>query len=281
MKRRFTKMQGCGNDYIYFDCVRDGPLADPAAVSRRLSRRRFSVGGDGIILIEPSEAADCRMRIFNRDGSEGRMCGNGIRCVGRYVYERGIAHKNPLTVETKAGVKTLFLRLEGERVTAVQVDMGPAVFAPAAIPARFAGDRVIDRPFTAAGRVWRITCLSMGNPHCVVFADDPDALPLDRIGPAFTQHPLFPEQVNIEFVRVMGPNELAMRVWERGSGETFACGTGACAAAVAAVRCGHCRQGEEILVHLRGGDLRICETDGRVLMTGPAEIAYEGEVEIE
>ena len=281
MKRKFTKMQGCANDYIYFDCVRDGGIDDPAGLSERISRRRFAVGGDGIILIEPSSVADCKMRIFNQDGSEGMMCGNGIRCVGKYAYEYGIAHKNPLTVETRSGIKTLSLVVEGETVTAVQVDMGAAILSPKEIPTTLDGEAVIDRPLVVDGKEWRVTCLSMGNPHCVVFVEDPYAIDLEKVGPGFEHHTAFPMRVNTEFVRIDGTNELTMRVWERGSGETFACGTGACATAVAAVLCGYCDKGADILVHLRGGDLVIQYTDERVLMTGPAVIAYEGEVEVE
>ena len=232
------------------------------------------------ILVERSDVADGRMRMFNADGSEGKMCGNGIRCVGKFLHDfKGIG-KDVLTVETLSGVKTLKLELRGGEVVAAEVDMGAPELVPERIPARFSGSRAVGVPLTVMGREYKVTCVSMGNPHCVVFTEDPAALDLEHIGPAFEHSPAFPERVNTEFIRVEGQNELSMRVWERGSGETWACGTGACAAAVASILNGYCKEGEPILVHLRGGDLTIVYDGTTVLMRGPAEVAFTGEVEI-
>ncbi len=276
--RSFVKMHGIGNDYLYFDCF-DTTLPNPSAAARKLSERRFSVGGDGIVLILRSGKADARMRMFNADGSEGKMCGNAIRCVGKYLYDvRGLRKKN-LTIETKAGIKAVEVVKTNRRRTealALRVDMGRPVFAPARIPALFDGRRVVSRPLTVGGAEYRVTCLSMGNPHCVVLGGDPDALDLGTLGPQFESHPAFPDRVNTEFVQALCRNVLKMRVWERGSGETWACGTGACAAAVAAVLNGDCDRDAEITVRLRGGELGIVYTGKTVLMTGPAEIAFAG-----
>lgn len=279
MKRHFWKMHGIGNDYIYFDCF-DWFPSDPSAVAVTLSDRHFSVGGDGVVYICRSEKADGRMRMFNADGSEGKMCGNAIRCIGKFLYEVKGIRKDVLTVETESGVKTLALTAEDGIVQSVRVDMGAAELRPAQIPAAFAGERAVDVPLDVNGTQYRVTCVSMGNPHCVTFVDDPYALDLEKLGPQFEHHAAFPARVNTEFVRVDGRNELTMRVWERGSGETLACGTGACAAAVAGVLNGFCGQGEEITVHLRGGDLAICVTADAVFMTGPAAFAFEGEADI-
>ncbi len=279
MKRHFWKMHGIGNDYIYFDCF-DWFPSDPSAVAVTLSDRHFSVGGDGVVYICRSEKADGRMRMFNADGSEGKMCGNAIRCIGKFLYEVKGIRKDVLTVETESGVKTLALTAEDGIVQSVRVDMGAAELRPAQIPAAFAGERAVDVPLDVNGTQYRVTCVSMGNPHCVTFVDDPYALDLEKLGPQFEHHAAFPARVNTEFVRVDGRNELTMRVWERGSGETWACGTGACAAAVAGVLNGFCGQGEEITVHLRGGDLAVCVTADAVFMTGPAAFAFEGEADI-
>ena len=279
MKRHFWKMHGIGNDYIYFDCF-DWFPSDPSAVAVTLSDRHFSVGGDGVVYICRSEKADGRMRMFNADGSEGKMCGNAIRCIGKFLYEVKGIRKDVLTVETESGVKTLALTAEDGIVQSVRVDMGAAELRPAQIPAAFAGERAVDVPLDVSGTQYRVTCVSMGNPHCVTFVDDPYALDLEKLGPQFEHHAAFPARVNTEFVRVDGRNELTMRVWERRSGETWACGTGACAAAVAGVLNGFCGQGEEITVHLRGGDLAVCVTADAVFMTGPAAFAFEGEADI-
>lgn len=279
-KIKFTKMHGIGNDYIYIDCF-DREIEDPAELARRMSPRRTAVGGDGLILICPSDRADAKMRIFNLDGSEGKMCGNGIRCVGKYLYDSGRAKKSIITVDTLSGIKELKTEIRDGRVEFITVDMGAPILEPEKIPVRFSGERVINEPFEMGGREYRITAVSMGNPHAVVFCEDVKGLCLEKIGPLFENADVFPERVNTEFVRVAGENELEMRVWERGSGETLACGTGACAAAVAAVLCGLCERDKEITVHLRGGDLTICySANSRVYMRGAAERVYEGVYEL-
>lgn len=276
-KLKFTKMHGCGNDYIYFNCF-EQQVENPEALSVRLSDRHFGIGGDGIILICPSDIADARMRMFNADGSEGKMCGNGTRCLGKYIYERGIAKKPVVTLETLSGIKTLTLTVQDDVVAAVQVDMGAPILEPEKIPVKLTGPRAVNVEHMLAGRLQKFTCVSMGNPHCVIFTENIDALDLEKIGPAYENDPLFPEQVNTEFVEVLDDHTLKMRVWERGSGETMACGTGACATAVAAVLCGYCKMGTDITLKLRGGDLVIRYTGETVLMTGPATVVFEGEV---
>ena len=279
MTKTFYKMHGIGNDYIYFDCF-DWFPADPCAVAKKLSDRHFSVGGDGVVYICPSDAADAKMRMFNADGSEGKMCGNAIRCIGKFLYEIKGMQKPVLKVETLSGIKTLSVNAENGVVRSVRVDMGAAELRPSRIPARFEGERAVNVPLVADGKEYRVTCVSMGNPHCVTFVDDPYSVDLEKTGPAFEHHAAFPERVNTEFVRVDGRNELTMRVWERGSGETWACGTGACAVATAGVLNGFCDAGAEITVHLRGGDLSVSYTPEAVYMTGPAAFAFTGEVEI-
>lgn len=277
---KFTKMHGIGNDYIYVNGFEE-KVENPSEVAVKLSDRRFGIGSDGLILILPSDVADCRMEMFNADGSIGKMCGNGIRCVAKYVYDRGIVKKDVLRVETRSGVKTLQLRVEDGKVASVRVNMGQPELDPEKIPARFPKDRIVDEEvYTPSGNVWRVTCVSMGNPHAVIFVDDVDHLDLPAIGPEMEQHPMFPERANIEFVRVIGPHEVQMRVWERGSGETWACGTGACACAVASVLTG--KTDRDVTVHLRGGDLHIFwdpDTDD-VYMEGPAAFVFDGTVEI-
>ena len=276
---KFYKMHGIGNDYIYFDCFDQMP-EDPSALAIKLSDRHFSVGGDGVILVCRSDVADGKMRMFNADGSEGKMCGNGIRCVGKFLYEIKGIRKDTITVETLSGIKTLRMHAENGKVSSVTVDMGAPELLPSRIPATFEGERVVNVPLTVEGKEYRVTAVSMGNPHCVVFGGDPYALALEKIGPAFEHHEAFPESVNTEFVEVLAKNELKMRVWERGSGETWACGTGACAVAVAAVLNGFADMGKDILVHLRGGDLTIVYTEETVYMTGPAEFSFTGDTEI-
>ncbi|MCI8344257.1 MAG: diaminopimelate epimerase [Clostridia bacterium] len=278
MLRKFYKMHGIGNDYIYFNCFQ-GEISNPSELSVRLSDRHFSIGGDGVILVCPSKVADGKMRMFNADGSEGKMCGNGIRCVGKFLYEVVGIRKDTLTVETLSGIKTLRLWVKDGAVKSVTVQMGKAELNPKKIPAKFEGESAVAAPLSVGGKRYSVTCVSMGNPHCVVF-QDPDKTQLEKIGPLFEKHECFPESVNTEFVSVAGKNELNMRVWERGSGETFACGTGACAATVAAVLNGYCDKGEDITVHLRGGDLIIRYTDDGVSMTGEAAFAFTGEAEI-
>ena len=279
MKRRFTKMHGCGNDYVYFDCM-EQEFPEPEKNAVWISDRHRGVGGDGIILICPSEVADAKMRIFNIDGSEGRMCGNGIRCVGKFLYDKGIVHKTELAVETLSGVKRLSLQVEDGAVASVTVDMGPAELVPEKIPVHLPGERAVGAPLAVDGETYAVTCVSMGNPHCVIFCGDPDAVELEKLGPRFEYHPAFPERVNTEFVSVENDRTLHMRVWERGSGETMACGTGACASVAAAVLNGHCPKDKDVTVRLRGGDLSIRYTDRTVWMTGEAKIAFEGEIEL-
>lgn len=278
-KLSFTKMHGCGNDYIYFNCFAQ-QVENPEDLSIRLSDRHFGVGGDGVVLICPSETADVRMRMFNADGSEGKMCGNATRCIGKYAYERGLVKNSVMTLETLSGIKTLKLTVENNEVTAVQVDMGKPILVPEEIPVKLPGERAINVEHMLAGQMRRFSCVSMGNPHCVLFTENIDALDLEKIGPAYENDPLFPERVNTEFVEVIDDHTLKMRVWERGSGETLACGTGACATTVAAVLCGHCKMDTDITLKLRGGDLTIRYTGETVLMTGPATVVFEGEVSL-
>ncbi|MEA4823918.1 MAG: diaminopimelate epimerase [Clostridiaceae bacterium] len=278
MKLPFTKMQGCGNDYIYIDCFRE-TVKDPGKLAIKLSDRHFSVGGDGVVLICPSDRADARMRMFNADGSEGRMCGNAIRCVGKYVYEHGYCAKDTLTIDTLSGIKTLRLAVKDGKAVAARVDMGAAGFRPKDIPVLSDGERVVNQPLEVLGRTYHITCVSMGTPHCVSFVEDPQSFPLETVGPVFERHPMFPDRVNAEFARVLDRRTIEMRVWERGSGETLACGTGACATAAAAIACGYCDADTDIDVRLRGGVLTIRVTADTVFMTGPAEVAFEGFVE--
>lgn len=279
MGLKFTKMHGCGNDYIYFNCF-ETPVEDPEELSVRISDRHFGVGGDGIVLICPSDKADAKMRMFNIDGSEGKMCGNAIRCVGKYLYDNGIKRCNSLTIDTLSGIKTLNLNIGADgKVDSVRVDMGKAILKPEEIPVKLDGETAVARPVTINGKEYKITCVSMGNPHCVVFTDtDVSELPLEKIGPKFEFDPLFPERVNTEFINVIDKNTLKMRVWERGSGETLACGTGACASVVAACLNGFCEKDTDITVRLVGGELVIRYTDEAVTMTGPATVAFTGEL---
>ena len=276
----FIKMQGCGNDYIYFDCF-EQDVVSPEYLSVSLSDRHFGIGGDGIVLICPSKVADAKMRMFNLDGSEGLMCGNAIRCVGKYLHDvRGVQKQN-VTIETLSGIKSLKLFTHDNQVTGAEVNMGKAELDPAKIPVALDGDKIVSRTVDIAGGSYDITCVSMGNPHCVVFCDETDTLDLPKIGPEFENDPIFPERVNTEFIKVIDDHTLKMRVWERGSGETLACGTGACAAAAAAVENGFCPHDETIRVMLLGGDLYIRYTsDGTVYMKGSADIVYSGTIEI-
>ncbi|HYB98837.1 MAG TPA: diaminopimelate epimerase [Candidatus Limnocylindrales bacterium] len=275
MELTFTKLHGCGNDYLFVDCTRQ-PLHDPATIARFVSERRTGVGSDGLILICPSQEADFRMEMYNADGSRGQMCGNGIRGVGKYVFDHGLTVKDELRIETDCGIKELQLEHRGGRVERVRVEMGQAILEGRDIPVAADG-RVVDHQLEVAGRIWRVTCVSMGNPHCVTFDEDPSGLDLEKIGPSFEHHPFFPQRVNTEFVRVDSPTELTMRVWERGSGETAACGTGACAVVVAGVLTG--RSQRRALVHLNGGDLEIeYRQDGSVVMTGPSVEVFTGTI---
>ncbi len=277
---KFYKMHGIGNDYVYFDCMQ-GELANVEKLAVRLSDRHFSIGGDGIILLCPSQIADCKMRMFNADGSEGKMCGNGIRCVGKLARDLGYVTTDICRIETLSGIKTLHFSYDKKgKVSTAKVDMGAPILRGEDIPSTLQGEPIINTPITVNGKTYAATLVSMGNPHCVVF-ENPTDLDLTKIGPPFENNALFPERINTEFARVDGKNELSMRVWERGSGETFACGTGACATAVAAVLNGYCDKNTPITVHLLGGDLTITYTDETVWMEGSATLAFVGDVEIE
>ena len=277
---KFTKMNGIGNDYIYINGFEE-KVDDPSALAIKLSDRHFSVGSDGVIIILPSKVADFRMRMFNADGSEGKMCGNGTRCVAKYVYEKGLTDKTCVTLETLAGIKTLDMDVEDGVVKSVSVQMGKADFKASDVPVIFGGDEMVSQKLSLECGEWVITCVSMGNPHCVTFVNDTKSLDLEKIGPQFEHNPIFPERVNTEFIKVIDDATLEMRVWERGSGETLACGTGACASVAAAVKNGICEMNKEITVKLLGGDLKItCGSDYRITMRGPAEFSYEGEVNI-
>ena len=268
----FTKMHGCGNDFVVLDCMEAQP-AGLADIARNLCHRRFGVGADQLLTIKPSDTADFRMEIYNADGGEVEMCGNGIRCFAKYVYEHGLTRKQEIEVDTLAGV--IRPRLKGDRV---EVDMGRPVLEGREIPVDAEGC-ILDRPLTVDGTEYAVTCVSMGNPHCVLYVDDVDALDLPRLGPRFEYHEFFPNRVNTEFVQVLGPDEVRMRVWERGAGETWACGTGASAVGVAGVLTG--KTGKKITVHLIGGDLEIqWADDDRVYMTGPAQEVFQGSIRV-
>lgn len=275
---KFSKMHGIGNDYIYVNCFEE-KVSEPEKISVVLSDRHKGIGSDGLVLIMPSEIADFRMRIFNADGSEAMMCGNATRCIGKYVYDMGLTDKTEVTLETNSGIKYLKLFLSDGKVDMVTVDMGKAILVPRDIPVDSNLESFVSQPLEVGGKEYKVTCVSMGNPHAVIFTEGIDELELEKIGPLFENHKLFPNRINTEFVEVIDSHTLKMRVWERGSGETFACGTGTCATVVAAVLNGICPKDEEVLVHLRGGDLRIIwKNDGTVLMTGPAEYVFEGNV---
>ncbi len=275
---RFTKMQGLGNDYVYINCFEE-TVGDPSELAVRVSDRHFGVGSDGLILIRPSRRADFWMDMYNADGSPSQMCGNGIRCVAKYVHDRGLTDKTEFTIESGGAVKTLRLTLDAQgRAALITVGMGAPILPPAQIPVCGAGARFVDVPVEVAGRTWRLTAVSMGNPHAVTFVDDVDGLDLEAIGPLFEHHALFPERTNTEFIRVIDRQTLQMRVWERGSGETLACGTGACASLVAAVLNGYADR--EATLQLRGGELHIRwdETSNEIFMTGPAAFVFDGEL---
>ncbi len=279
MKLKFTKMQGCGNDYIYFDCFYQ-IINNPSALSVKLSDRRYGIGGDGIILICPSNSADAKMRMFNLDGSEGKMCGNGIRCVGKYLYDNNIVKKSEISIETLSGIKTLKVLENNGKAELLTVNMGKPELIAEKIPVNLNLHKVIDYEAVFGGKNYNITCVSMGNPHCVVFCNDINSIDIEKIGPAFENSDLFPEKINTEFIEIIDKNILNMRVWERGSGETLACGTGASAAVVAAVLNGFCAKNENITVNLKGGTLTINYSDDAVYMTGSAKKVFEGVVEV-
>lgn len=279
MLTKFYKMHGIGNDYIYFDCM-NGELENIEQLAIRLSDRHFSIGGDGVILLCKSDVADCKMRMFNADGSEGKMCGNGIRCVGKLAHDLGYVKGDICRIETLSGIKILKFKFnEDGTVASARVDMGAAELNGEKIPSTLKGESVVSQPIEIGGEEYKVTLVSMGNPHCVVYKD-PDDLEIEKIGPLFENAKYFPDRINTEFVKVIAKNEMKMRVWERGSGETWACGTGACAVGVAAVLNGYADKNVPITVHLRGGDLIITYTDETVYMEGSATLAFTGFVEI-
>ncbi len=272
---RFVKMHGLGNDYIYVDTTRER-VEDPQALAVAMSRPHFGVGADGLVLIGASQCADLSMRMFNADGSEGEMCGNAVRCIGKYAYERGLVRRETMTLQTRAGVKTLRLTVEDGRVSRVRVDMGAPILDGPSIPALLGEGRIVRRPLEAGGRAFEVTCVSMGNPHAVIFLhEDVDAFDVGRYGPLLERHAAFPNRTNVEFAALVAPERIRMRVWERGSGMTLACGTGACATAVAASLCGLI--GERATLVLDGGELDVEWSGGTVYMTGPATFVFEGD----
>lgn len=273
-------MHGAGNDYIYFNCMQND-IENPSELSQRLSDRHFYIGGDGVILLCPSNVADVRMRMFNADGSEGKMCGNGIRCLGKLASDLGYVKGNACTVETLSGVKTLEFSFDNcGKVWAVKVDMGAPVLEGDKIPSVFKGKQIVSQPLEAGGEIYNVTLVNTGNPHCVVFVENPDAINIEELGKKFENHPAFPDRINAEFVSLVGKNRLKMRVWERGSGQTLACGTGACASAVAAVLNGLCNKNSPITVSLKGGDLSVTYTDETVYLRGEATLSFIGEIEM-
>lgn len=273
---KFTKLHGCGNGYIYVNLFEE-TLDNPAEMAIKVSDHHFGIGSDGLITIGPSEIADFTMHIYNADGSEAEMCGNGVRCVGKYVYDHALTDKTEVTVETGAGIMVLELNVENDKVATVRVDMGEPIFAPEQIPVVAETNPVLMEPISVGDKEWKMTCVSMGNPHAVVFVDDVKDFPLETYGPLFENHERFPKRTNTEFVKVVSPTEAYMRVWERGSAETWACGTGTCATVVACILNGLTER--KVLVHLLGGDLTIewDEETNHVFMTGPATEVFSGE----
>ena len=278
---KFTKMQGIGNDYVYVNCFEE-TVKNPEAVARYVSDRHFGIGSDGLILIKPSDIADCEMDMYNLDGSQGAMCGNGIRCVAKYVYDYGIVKKENISVSTKSGIKYLDLTVRDGKVALVRVNMGSPVLTASQIPVVSSTEEMINAPLKVNGETYYITAVSMGNPHAIVYMADVDHLDIGEIGPYFENHMAFPDRVNTEFVEVLDDHTLKMRVWERGSGETLACGTGACAVAVASILNGHVDGEKPVTVKLLGGDLEIFwdRQENLVYMTGPAATVFDGEIDI-
>lgn len=276
---KFTKMQGLGNDYVYVNCFEE-KVENPSELAVKVSDRHFGIGSDGLILIRPSEVADFRMTMFNADGSESEMCGNGIRCVGKYVYDYGLTDKTEVSVETLAGIKYLKFLIKDGKVDMVTVNMGEPILKPELVPVVGEGDAVIDSPIEVDGKEYKMTCVSMGNPHSVVFVDDVDNFPLHEVGPLFEHHKAFPRRVNAEFCQVIDRTHAKMRVWERGTGETLACGTGTCATAVACILNG--KTEDEVTITLLGGDLiiRWDREENVIYMTGPARVVFDGEIDV-
>ena len=275
---RFAKMESSGNDYIFIENF-DDTLPCPESLCVTLCTQHYGIGASGIVLIESSDVADAKMRSFNRDGSEGRLAGNNLRCVAKYLFDKGIVRREQMRIETASGIKQVEVFLRDGKVSSVSVDMGPAILQPELIPVNLPGDRIVDQPITVDGEEYRVTCVSVGSPHCVVFTEKLGMIPLSKVGPKFEYHPLFPERINTEFVRVVNRTTLRLRVWERGNGATLACGTGACAAAVAAVENGLCDKNTDILVKMPGGDLIVNVTDSGVILTGDAKMVFEGKLE--
>ena len=275
----FTKMQGCGNDYVYVNGF-ENKIDNPNKLSEIVSDRHFGIGSDGLIVINPSEKADFKMSMYNADGSEGKMCGNGIRCVAKYVYDNKMTDKTTITVETLSGIKTLELNVKNDKVETVKVNMGTPILLPKDVPVVSDKDKVVDEPIVIDDKEYRITCVSMGIPHAMTFIENTDDLKIETIGPKFENNPIFPDRVNTEFIQVLDRNTVKMRVWERGSGETFACGTGACATVVACVLNG--LTDDKVTVKLLGGDLFIeyNREENTVYMTGPAKVSFTGKIEV-
>ena len=276
---KFTKMQGCGNDYVYVNCFEE-KVENPSKVAQIVSDRHFGIGSDGLILICPSDVADFRMRMYNADGSESEMCGNGIRCVGKYVFDYGLTDKKKVTVETGAGIKELEFTIENGKVSLVKVDMGEPILKAADVPVVSDKEQVINEEIVVNGTSWKMTCVSMGNPHAVVYIPDTKSLEIEKIGPHFENHEVFPNRTNTEFVQLLSKDEINMSVWERGSGETWACGTGTCACVMASILNGY--TDNKVLVHLLGGDLVIeyDEESNHIFMTGPATTVFEGVINL-
>lgn len=289
---KFTKMQGIGNDYVYVNCFEE-KVENPSELAVKISNRNFGVGSDGLILIKPSEVADFTMEMYNADGSQSEMCGNGIRCVGKYVYDYGLTDKESISVETLAGIKYLDFTIENGKVALITVNMGSPELVPEKVPVNVDAIKgvsdseksglaqVVDKTLEVDGKEYNVTCVSMGNPHCITFVDDTASFPLEEEGPKFEFHAAFPNRVNAEFIQVLSRNEVNMRVWERGSGETLACGTGACASTVACILNGLTE--DEITLHLLGGDLKVRwdRNENVVFMTGPAKVVFDGEIDVE
>lgn len=276
---KFTKMHGLGNDYVYVNCLEE-TVENPAEVSIQVSDRHFGIGSDGLILIKPSDVADFRMDMYNADGSQAEMCGNGIRCVAKYVYDYGLTDKTSISIETLAGIKYLDLHIKNGKAETITVNMGSPILQPDMIPVVSDKDQVVNEPILVQGKEYKMTCVSMGNPHCIVFVEDTEHFPLEKIGPDFECHEAFPKRVNTEFIQVLDRKTVNMRVWERGSGETLACGTGACASTVACILNGLTE--DEITLHLLGGDLlvRWDKEENLVYMTGPATVVFDGEIKL-
>lgn len=274
---KFTKMEGLGNDYVYVNCLNE-TVENPSEVAKRVSDRHFGIGSDGLILIKPSTVADFCMDMYNADGSRSEMCGNGIRCVAKYVYDYGLTNKTSISIETLAGIKYLDLQVEQGKVVMITVNMGSPELSPNKIPVVSEKEILVKEPIAVGGKEYQMTCVSMGNPHCIVFVEDTATFPLEEVGPQFEAHVLFPNRINTEFIQILDRRTVNMRVWERGTGETLACGTGACASTVACILNGLTE--DEITLHLLGGDLNVRwdREKNLVYMTGPAKVVFDGEI---